>query len=105
MKIPLLTHCHNNQAEEWFPWSLAFNISTSTPSLALLFEEVERDLKIEILNAMGIIGGEISRFLSDGCQNEGHNREAAADALALASTEDTSAFGQASERGASQCYW
>lgn len=53
------------------------------PSLALLFEEVERALKSEILTAMGNIGGdEAFRFISERLSNEeGHIREAAADAL------------------------
>ncbi len=60
------------------------------PELELLFNDAERDLKIEILNAMGNIGGEKAfRFLSDRLSyGEGHIREAAVDALgSLASTD------------------
>lgn len=60
------------------------------PSLALLFDEVERDLKIEVLNAMGEIGGQeaftfISEKLSFG---EGHIREAAVEALGALAVPD-----------------
>src|SRR3989304_4466789 len=60
------------------------------PELELLFNDAERDLKIEVLNAMGNIGGKKAfRFLTDRLSyGEGHIREAAVDALgSLASTD------------------
>ncbi|MCC7202974.1 MAG: HEAT repeat domain-containing protein [Nitrospirae bacterium] len=52
-------------------------------SLTLLFDEVDRDLKMEILSAMGNIGGqEAFRFISGKLScDEGHIREAAVEAL------------------------
>jgi len=60
------------------------------PSLALLFEEVERDLKMEILTAMGNIGDkEALSFISERLSyNEGHIREAAVDAIGLLASVD-----------------
>ncbi len=59
-------------------------------SIASLFEGAERDMKIEVLNAMGNIGGdEAFRFISDKLRgSEGHIREAAVDALGAMATPE-----------------
>ncbi|OHB69558.1 MAG: hypothetical protein A2W23_04095 [Planctomycetes bacterium RBG_16_43_13] len=60
------------------------------PALSILFEEVERDLKKEILAAMGNIGGQNAlRFISERLScGDGHIRKSAVNALgSLASTE------------------
>ncbi len=76
---------HENHTRRWVSVKvLGLRRSVkSLSSLASLFEDVERDLKKEILYAMGNIGGKkalsfISEHLSDG---EGHIREAAVEAL------------------------
>ena len=60
------------------------------PVLTGLFEDVDRDLKIEILNAMGNIGGEeVFRFISEKLTyGDGHIREAAVDALGILAATD-----------------